>query len=269
MVLMVASCDKHELQYNTTPVTGAEFQLHYFVPVKSTNTAYAVDSILVNDVQVTSVKGYGQFKPQGGLPGSADYPGRFYVANPGVTNIKFYKGSNVIYDQNVTLTNGKQNVIVHDMAKEPIVIDNQYPYQHVSGTPTVATWDTDSLQTIMFINMLYEESGKPYEGKLQYMWEHPTTKEWKNLGEPVGFGEATERVPVSVIKTIHNSSGYCNINFRLLDEDGNDLIYINSGGKETKYADYWTAYIGKSRMHFLRGVRTENGSCAVTQWTSL
>ena len=268
MVLMVASCDKHELQYNTTPVTGAEFQLHYFVPVLSTNTAYAVDSVLINDVQVSSVKGAGQFKPQGGLPASG-YAGRFFSTQAGVNNIKFYKGSNVIYDQNVTLTNGKQNVIVHDLNKAPIVIDNQYPYKHVSGTPTVATWDTDSLETVMFINLLYEESGKPYEGKLQYMWEHPTTKEWKNLGEPVAFGESTERSIVTVIKTTHNSSGSCNINYRILDENGNDLKTVNSGGVETTYADYWTAYIGRSYMHFFRGVRTEKGSSAVTQWVSL
>lgn len=269
LMLMVASCDKHELQYNSEPVTGAEFQLHYFVPVASTNTAYAVDSILVNGVQVTSVKGFGQFKPQSGLPGTADYPGRFYAVKPGETNIKFYQGANIIYDQNFTLTKGKQNVVVHDLNTAPFVVDNGYPYQHVSGTPSVSTWDTDSLQTVMFINVLYEEAGKPYEGKLQYMWEHPTTKEWKNLGEPVAFGEATERLPISVIKTIHNSSGYCRINYRILDEEGNDLMYTNSGGVVTKYADYWDAYIGKSRMHFLRGVRTEKGSCAVTQWTSL
>ena len=268
LMLMIASCDKHELQYNTTPVTGAEFQLHYFVPVSSTATAYAVDSVMLNGVQVSSVKGAGQLKPQGSIPGSG-YTGRFFSVKAGETNIKFYKGGNVIYDQNVTLTASKQNVIVHDLDKAPIVIDNQYPYQHVSGIPNVTTWDTDSLQTVMFINLLYEKAGEPYKGKLQYQWQHPTTKEWKDLGTPVGFGEATERTEVRVIKTTHNSEGSCRIDYRILTEDREVLQILNSGVKYVDYSDWWTGYIGRAYMHFYRGVRTEKGSSGVTNWTSL
>ena len=266
LALMVASCDKHELMFNTIPAGEAEFQLHYFEPINNA-AAYYIDSVFVNGVLYSSVNGSGQLLPYNGVPGGGI--GKFFSINPGDVNLKFYRKGEVVYDQMVTLNKGKQNVIVHDMNKAPIVVDNGYPYQHVSGTPSVANWDTDSLETVKFVNVLYESEGQPYEGKLQYQWQHPTTKEWHNLGEAGAFGEATERAPISVIKTTHNSSGSCRINYRILTEDGEQLQIVNSGGKTVNYSDYWTGYIGRSYMHFFSGIRTKNGFCQVKQWTSL
>ena len=52
-----------------------------------------------------------------------------------------------------------------------------------------------------------------------------------NLGNPVAFGEATERAPILIVKTTHNSSGSCRIDYRILTEDGEVLQVANSGGK--------------------------------------
>lgn len=265
LMLMVASCDKHEILYNTDPAAEAEFQLHYFEPIDNVAANY-IDSVFVNGVLYSSVNGSGQLVPYNGVPGGTT--GRFFSIEPGNAEFVFYRKGNIVYQQTTTLKAGKQNVIVHDLNKEPIVIDNGYPYQHVSGTPTVATWDTDSLETVMFINLLYEEAGKPYEGKLQYQWQHPTTKEWNNLGEPVAFGEATERAMVKVIKTTHNSSGSCRIDYRILTEDG-AVLQICKSNKFIDYSDYWTGYIGRSYMHFYSGIRTKNNYSQVKQWTSL
>ena len=265
LMLMVASCDKHEILYNTDPAAEAEFQLHYFEPIDNVAANY-IDSVFVNGVLYSSVNGSGQLVPYNGVPGGTT--GRFFSIEPGNAEFVFYRKGNIVYQQTTTLKAGKQNVIVHDLNKEPIVIDNGYPYQHVSGTPTVATWDTDSLETVMFINLLYEEAGKPYEGKLQYQWQHPTTKEWNNLGEPVAFGEATDRAMVKVIKTTHNSSGSCRIDYRILTEDGN-VLQICKSNKFIGYSDYWTGYIGRSYMHFYCGIRTKNNYSQVKQWTSL
>ena len=264
-MLMVASCDKHEILYNTDPAAEAEFQLHYFEPIDNVAANY-IDSVFVNGVLYSSVNGSGQLVPYNGVPGGTT--GRFFSIEPGNAEFVFYRKGNIVYQQTTTLKAGKQNVIVHDLNKEPIVIDNGYPYQHVSGTPTVATWDTDSLETVMFINLLYEEAGKPYEGKLQYQWQHPKTKEWHNLGEPVAFGEATERTMVTVIKTTHNSSGSCRIDYRILTEDGT-VLQIRKSNKFIDYSDYWTGYIGRSYMHFYSGIRTKNNYSQVKQWTSL
>ena len=265
LMLMVASCDKHEILYNTDPAAEAEFQLHYFEPIDNVAANY-IDSVFVNGVLYSSVNGSGQLVPYNGVPGGTT--GRFFSIEPGNAEFVFYRKGNIVYQQTTTLKAGKQNVIVHDLNKEPIVIDNGYPYQHVSGTPTVATWDTDSLETVMFINLLYEEAGKPYEGKLQYQWQHPKTKEWNNLGEPVAFGEATDRAMVKVIKTTHNSSGSCRIDYRILTEDGN-VLQICKSNKFIDYSDYWTGYIGRSYMHFYCGIRTKNNYSQVKQWTSL
>lgn len=51
MILLLAtlgmvSCDKHEIEYRATPLTGemAEIQLHYFVPLesKANNHIYSI-----------------------------------------------------------------------------------------------------------------------------------------------------------------------------------------------------------------------------------
>ena len=144
LMLMLVSCDKHEMKFvdNYEVVDMAEFQLHYFEPIANTATYY-IDSVFVNGVLYSSVNGSGQLLPYNGVPGGG--VGKFFSVNPGDVNFKFYRKGNIVYDQNVTLTKGKQNVIVHDMNMAPIVIDNGYPYQHSSGTPNVATWNTDSL----------------------------------------------------------------------------------------------------------------------------
>ncbi len=61
--------------------------------------------------------------------------GRFYTVNPGNVNLKMYmtaklepKGDSLVYDQSVTLTEGKQNVFVHAFDQPPVLFDNGFPY---------------------------------------------------------------------------------------------------------------------------------------------
>ena len=269
LMLMVVSCDKHEILYDTMPAAEAEFQLHYFEPIKNDAANY-IDSVFVNGKLLSSMNGSGTLYPYNAIPSGAT--GRFFAVNAGETEFVFYRGGKEVYRQTAVLNKGKQNVFVHDLAKAPIVMDNGYPYQHISGTPSVATWNTDSLATIKFVNLLYEDATTPYPGKLQYQWRHPKTKVYHNLGEPVAFGEATERIPVTVLKTKFNSSGYCTIYYKILDEDGNVLKYGEADGTMTNYSDYWTTYIGRAYMHFYAGVRQGGDvgpEASVRVWTSL
>ena len=267
---MVASCEKHQLAYPTIPLDKnmAEFQLHYFEPITNT-AAYYIDSVFVNDVLYSSVNGSGQLLPYNGVPGGTT--GRFFSVQSGDVNFKFYRKGEVVYNQNVTLNPGKQNVFVHNLEKAPVVIDNHYPYWDRTSTEALPeTFNTDSVASIMFVNLLYENATTPYTGKIQYEYEDARTKEWKPLGQPVAFGEATERVKVKVVKSAFNSSGYCRVNYRMTDESGNILQVSNSAGtKLINYSDYWNAYIGRSYMHIFGGVRTAKPVCAVKQWTSL
>ena len=288
LLLAVASCDKHEILFNTEPAPEAEFQLHYFEPVIDQASNY-IDSVFVNDVLYSSVDGAGQLVPYNGVPGGAT--GRFFAIKPGETNFKFYREGVVVYNQTVTLNAGKQNVFVHDLNQAPIVVDNQYPYWDPSTTTANAeTFGTDSIAKVMFCNFMYENDASgnlvPYPGKLQYQWMDPRSTSsdpvWHNVGEPVAFGEVTERTVIKVVKSVFNSSGYCRIDYRILDENGNILTRINSSGNEVNYSDWWNAYIGRSYMHIFGGIRNpkfepnDEGklvavepTVAVRVWTSL
>lgn len=268
VVLASFACNKHEILYNTTDVTKntAEFQLHYFEPITNVAANY-IDSVYVNNVLYSSVKGSGQLLPYNGVPGGAT--GRFFAVESGNVNFKFYRKGNIVYDKDVTLKPGKQNVFVHNFNQAPIAIDNKYPY-YTGSIDASGVFNTDSVATVMFCNFLYEDKDTPYQGKIQYQFQNVRTLEWENLGSLVGFGESTERVKVKIIKSIFNSSGYCRVNYRMLDEAGNILQVMNTSGRYINYSDYWNGYIGRSYMHIFSGIRTaKSPNSAVKQWTSL
>ena len=266
--LGIVSCTKHEILYDTNPVTSkiAEFQLHYFEPITAV-AANNIDSVFVNGILYSSVKGSGQLVTYNGVPGGAT--GRFFAIEAGTVNFKFFRGPNLVYDFNATLMPGKQNVFVYDLTKAPIVIDNGYPYRPKNTGATVAGWDTDSIQTVRFYNFLYEDATTPYPGKIQYQYEEFWTKEWRNVGAAVAFGEATERIEIVVVKETYNSSGSRRVNYRMLDKDGNILQVRNSSGSMVNYSDYWTGYIGRAYIHIYGGVRTAAPIASVRQWTAL
>ncbi|MEG2781039.1 MAG: hypothetical protein RR919_09550, partial [Bacteroidales bacterium] len=151
----------------------------------------------------------------------------------------------------------------------PIVIENEYPYKSNIATGTPKTWETDSVALVKFYNFLYETPTEPYAGKLQYQYKDARSGEWTNLGKLVGFGEATERVTIKVVKTINNSSGFCRIYYRILDEQGNILKVMNSSSKMVNYGDWWNTYIGRAYMHIYKGIRIAKPISSVSVWTSL
>ena len=265
-ITLAVSCDEHEIEYNTTTVSDlAEFQLHYFVPVtaNSSNNIYRVeinDSVYANSTA--------PLYTYNAIPSGA--VGRFFTVNPGEVNIKLYLGTDeeLVYDQHVALTAGKQNIFVHDFNQEPVVFDNGYPY--VSNI----TLDTDSTCYVKFYNFLYETEGVPCDLKLQYQYVDPRTDEMVNLGEPVSFGETTGWQPVKVVKSIYNSSGYARVYYKIkvVDENGNlggDLQHWNSNGNYKSYSDYWNGYIGRRYHHVLSGMRSAFPIAAVRQFTAL
>lgn len=276
VLVALVSCQKHEIKYNTEKLgdKDAEFQLHYFEPVNRSSTAYYIDSVFVNDILYSSVNGSGQLVTYNGVPGGAT--GRFFATHSGVNKFTFYRKGAVVYESNVTLMKGKQNIFVYDLTKEPVVIENDFPYKKdFFGTPTAATWDTDSIATVRFYNFMYEKAGEPYPGKLQYQWRNDVKDAdgnyvWHNVGEPVGFGEATSRACLVVHKTTYNSSGSQSIYYRIMKEDGTLLHTTNTSGRDIEYSDYWTAAIGRAYMHIWAGIRTSSNPRAwISNWTSL
>lgn len=272
IAVSTVSCEEHEIEYMTTPVDKdmAEIQLHYFVPV----TAIAANNIYKLEIggQEYVNNGAAVVSTYNAVPSGS--VGRFYATASGDVNIKLYKGTDLelVYDKNAKLTSGKQNVFVYDFNKDPIVFDNGYPYE------TNTTMDTDSTCWVKFYNFLYEKEGKYSTLKLQYQYQYTTgdgTKsEWLNIGSPVAFGESTGWQPITVIKSVFNSSGYARIDYKIKVQDENgeytqDLQVWNSNGKYVSYSDYWNGYIGRRYHHVLKGMRSAKPISSVSQFTAL
>lgn len=266
-VMIASSCEEHEVEYNTTTVSSnmAEFQLHYFVPVTAVAANYIYRVEINDELYANSTAPLNTYNaiPSGSV-------GRFYTVESGTVNIKLYRSTEevLVYDKDVTLTAGKQNIFVHDFDEVPIVFDNGYPYE------TNITEDTDSTCWVKFYNFLYETEGTPCDLKLQYQYIDPRTSEMVNIGDPVAFGETTGWQPIKIIKSVYNSSGYSRVDYRIkiIGSDGSeegDLQLWNSNSIYTSYSDYWTGYIGRRYHHVLGGFRSAKPIASVRQFTAL
>jgi hypothetical protein len=272
----VFSCEMNEIEYNAAPVAGtAEFQLHYIVPT--------VTSLATNDINRVEINGQvyanatAPLTPYSAVPkGTA---GAFYTAEPGNVNIKMYQGTdgtNLVYDQNVTLVAGKQNIFVHSFTQPPVVIDNGFPYENA------VTLDTDTTSYVKFYNFLYESAGVPTTLRLQYQYiftrihfnekgekDDKVTKDTLNVGSPVAFGETTGWQPVKVFKEVYNAQGSARLDYliQVVDANGNITGRLQArtvgGSTLVNYADFWTATVGRNVHHIFSGVRTAAPGSAV------
>lgn len=278
-IFAFGSCQKHVVTFDYTPIEDlektAQFEITYVEPVANVAANY-IDVVELNGVQIASTKGGNTLTPYGTIPnGGSSATGRFFIAKPGVNNIKFYRISgenkNLVYDKDVTLEAKKQNLFVYDLTKDPIIMDNLYPYPKNTENANAATFDTDSVATIRFINFAYKgNSSTPYPGKIQYQWCHDKSKgvegrggadgNWQNIGEAVGFGEATGREAVIVWKEKFNSGGSEQLWFRGVDAESGSVIISN---------DYWTTNIGTQMNHLYRGIKGGSPSAGITLFGSL
>jgi len=279
-ILALVSCKKHDMfdGYDMTPVPDdhAEIQIHYFEPVLNNSSNY-IDSVFLNGELYSSSRGNGVLTPFNGVPGYIT--GAFFDVPSGNVNMKFYRKDEVIYDKNVTLTPGKQDVWVARLDLDPFVTDNGFPYWNKTAPATSVGWGSDSVAKVQFINMLFEDNtghpatpATPYPGKLKLQYQDNKTKEWVDVGDYVAFGEATERAEVRVRKPDGViTSGYESIMFRLLTESG-DIFQYRSGADVTAYSDWQysrTLYIGRVYEYIIGGVRTgRSPSTSVYTWTS-
>jgi hypothetical protein len=256
VIALTASCEKHVIQYDSTPAVGlAEFQLHYYNPV-TTSAANNIYRIEINDSLYGNRKA--PLNTYSAVPSGA---GRFFTIAPGTVNVKLYQGPAdtslvMVYDQDVTLTAGKQNVIVHDFNLPPVVFDNGYPYTR--NTTTV----TDSTAWVKFYNFLYETAGVTTTLRIQYQYLNSRTGLPVNIGTPVYFGETTGWQAVTVVKLatqlVTEGSRTITFNMRVVDADGNDLGKLQIRNASGAYVDYTataTLFIGRMYHHAMAGFR--------------
>jgi len=259
-VFLTISCEKHEVEFLATPIDNmAEFQLHYMNPV----TAIAANNIMrveVNGKLVANERA--PLNTYNAVPSGA--VGRFYAVAPGNVNLKLYYKTkllpatdSLVYDQNVTLTTGKQNVFVHDFAQPAKVFDNGFPYIRRE------TVTTDSTAWV------------PTTKRIQYQYVDARTSAHVNIGPPVAFGETTGWQQVTVVKTDIVSAGSRTITYLMKEVDANgaiigDLMIMNTSGTYVVYSGTLATFIGR-RYHQIfagfRAVRTPNS--AVRTFTAL
>lgn len=273
----IIGCQKHDLHFapEVDASDMAHFQITYVEPI-TVSAANAIDSVFVNGKLVGSSTGVGQLTVNGVYPysptgtASGVATGLFFATNPGTNNIKFFRKGVEVYNQDVVLTKGRQELFVFDLNEQPIILDDLYPYKGNPERATVATFDSDSIATIRFYNFAFKgNANTPYPGKIQYQWCHDKIKgngvrdgadgNWQNVGEPISFGEATIRQPIQVWKNVFNSNGNEPVWFRGIDENGNVVIAL----------DYWSAYIGRSAKHVYRGIVGGTPKAGITVYHSL
>jgi len=256
-VALTISCEKNVIEYNTTPITDmAEFQLHYYVPVTAV-TANNINRVEVNGKMISNVKA--PLATYNVIPSGA--VGRFYAVSPGNVNLKLYmtaklepKGDSLVYDQSVTLTKGKQNIFVHAFDQPPVLFDNGFPYIKRE------TVTTDSTAWIKFYNFLYETAGVPTDKIIQYQIVDARTSANVNVGVPVAFGEATDWVPVTVVKTDIVSAGSRLYTFKMQEVDASGTVIgplkiMNTSGAYVDYSATATLFIGRRYHHTMAGFR--------------
>lgn len=268
----IIGCQKHDLHFapEVDASDMAEFQICYVEPIAA-NASNAIDSVFVNGKLVAGSTGVGQLTVNGTYPyGPSAGTGTFFTAPKGAINIQFYRKGNMVYDRTVNLQNQKYELFVYKLDQDPIILDNLYPYKGNPDRATTATFDTDSIARIRFYNFAFQgDANTPYPGKIQYQWCHDKSKgatgrggadgNWQNIGDPVGFGEATIRQEIQVWKETFNSSGNEQLWFRGIDEN-NNVVIAN---------DYWTTYIGTSVKHIYRGVKGGIPAAGITLSGSL
>ena len=252
------ACGKHMVDFNGDSATDkAMLQILYFEPINNISDN-AMDSVYINDVRVS-----GTLYVYNQSPSSY----RFFAVSPGAVNIKLFRGaeqdgsSRLVYERDVTLDAGRWQVVVYDLNEDPFILDDDYPYPNHSSGGDPATFNTDSLVSYRFLNVVYQSPGVPYQGKLQYQYMPKHDNTWHDLGEPVGFGEQTARVCVAVHKTVFNSSGSERVEFRCVDPETGQFV--------AKTSDYWNGYIGRAYTHILRGCLTGSPIAHYSQFSCL
>lgn len=281
--LTLSACEKHKLLYQADIVKENQvmLQVHYFEPIST------ADSNIINQVQINSKPvTLNNLLPYNAIPDGAT--GKFFIANAGEVNFKLFRGSATagyteVYNKSINLAGGKAyNIFIHDFDTIPVAIENGYPFQRV-----YPGYYTDSICYERFYNFYYDSDGTPLckngdKLQLQYVYYQTTAADvgWTppypltdtfTVGEPIGFGEATEWAPLHIRKTYHNSSGYMPVRWfiRLIKADGTKswVPYTSSatsGYTVWTYAE--TQYIGR-RYHQILGGKSGGGEHANQIWS--
>ncbi|MDE6352674.1 MAG: hypothetical protein K2K88_06020 [Muribaculaceae bacterium] len=256
-VATLVSCEKNEIEFPMEHIDAklSQIQLYYLVP-QVANNANSIYKVEIDDQEIVQPNNAAVISVNNFIPSGA--VAVYYATDPKITDhrIKMYKGTSreLVYDRTIKLLPGKQQVVVHDFDKDPVVIDAGYDEDGFSFATKPSFW-SDSTGYVRLYNFLYEEKGVPYPGKIQYQgqftktWGDKSKTEWFNVGEPVAFGEATSWNAITVNAVPAASYGDTRVDYRIVDENGDVIQVLNASNKMVNYSDYWTLRPGRRYMH--------------------
>lgn len=269
------SCGEPKPEPEPDPGPIAELQILYVEP-HGLHSPFDIDSVFVNDVLVAAVDGHDPLRQYDGTPFNT--VGKYIQTNAGLATILFYRRNNVVYEKTAILHEGRQHLFVYDLSKEPLVIQDVFPYKDsiFHDPETLATYRADSVITAKFVNLAYDDKMIPCQGKLYCEWNDPknAAEGWHHTGRPIGFGESTELNGIALDKAFSDLH-YYKIDFRFLKEDGTEYTYINSSNREKPFTDYDNVYAGQSYIYVLCGNRNaipgslypeNNGRLRLVKW---
>lgn len=275
LAVLAASCGKEDIKYkiDDLPTDMAQIQVGYMCP-KTAITANYVYTVVING-QKYSNNGSSFLATYNYVPSAG--VGLFYAVKAGNVSIQFLDSKgNEMYNQTFNVATGsKQMVVVYDLTKAPAIV----PYQEPRKFAGVA--DTGDSCSMRLYNFLFESEGVPMTDKIQLGIQNTETKEYEPVGTPIAFGEATDFIPVKIDKlgpggTGMNSAGGQRRDvciFRIDAQTGENkgqIKYTNSKGKEASFTGYWTWYVGRGYLDFMRGVLdSKTFVTAMTQFTAL
>lgn len=266
LVAAATSCSDRDVEFPWEPVdtsTKAFVQIMYMSPMK-TAAANNIFKIMLND-QVYENNGSAILTYYNGTPGGNS--GLFYTVDAGDVNIKLWKSDMSdgaeVYNNKFHVEAGKYySVVVHLFDLPPTVIER-------GELPVFITAGTVENSGVKFYNFMFEDDNTPYPGKLQLRFQNPETKVYENAGKPVGFGEATEWLTPTVIKTDYNSAGSQVRYIDVVNADGTPLSYVDGDKTVPQFTDWWTLGIGRSYMWFMYGTRnSKTKALAIKSWAA-
>ena len=273
LAVLFASCDKKDIEFPMEDVSNqAQIQVAYMCPKKA-ETANYIYTVVINGVEYcnngSSFLATYNYVPSGAV-------GLFYTVNPGDVNIRFLnKNGEEVYNTNINVASGsKQMVVVYDFAQAPAIV----PFKEPLKFPGVA--DTGNKCSVRLYNFLFESEGVPMTDKIQLGLQNTETKEYAPVGEPVAFGQASDFIAIDIDKMGPGGSGYNDYGYQRRDiciyrigADGENkgvIQYTKSTGATAGFTDWWTWYIGRGYMEFMRGVLdSKTFPVAMTQFTAL
>lgn len=275
LAVLFASCGKKDITYIVDDVTAdkAQLQIAYMCP-KSAVTANYIYTIVING-QKYSNNGSSFLATYNFVPSGA--VGLFYSVPAGEVSIQFLDNKeNEVYNTKVNLAAGSsQMAVVYDFAKAPAVVPTKEPLKFEG---VAKTGDKCSVR---LYNFLFESEGVPMTDKIQLGLQDIETKAYAPIGQPIAFGEATEFMTVDIDKEGPGGSGFNNYGYQRRDvciyridaktgENKGQIQYTKSTGATAGFTDYWTWYIGRGYLEFMRGVLdSKTFVVAMTQFTAL